>query len=76
MLKFCLIIMGLSLLFAGAFALPGEGFPYSRQHTAHLGPFEASARTRERIPIPAPIGWLLVVAGAGLVLTGAYSKGR
>ena len=37
---------------------------------------EATARTRERIDIPAPIGWILVAAGAGLLLTGAYVKNK
>ena len=75
MLKFCLLLGGLALFFVGAYSLPGEGFPFTRQHTAHLGPFEASARTREKISIPTPIGWVLVLAGAGLLLTGSYTKG-
>jgi hypothetical protein len=76
MRKFLLLLSGLFLLFLGAYSLPGEGIPYSKQRTAHIGPFEASARTRERIRIPTPIGWVLVLAGAGLLLTGAYSKGK
>ena len=75
MFKFLLLLGGLFLLFVGAYALPGEGIPFSKQHTAHIGPFEATARTREKITIPAPIGWVLVLAGTGLLLTGAYSKG-
>ena len=74
MLKLLLLLGGLFLLFVGAYSLPEEGIPYTRQHTAHIGPFEASARTREKIGIPAPVGWMLVLAGAGLLLTGAYSK--
>ena len=35
---------------------------------AQLGPFQATARTRERIDIPAPVGWMLVIAGSGLLL--------
>ena len=60
MLKFTLVLCGLLLLFGGAYSLPLEGFPYTKQHTARLGPFEASARTRERIDVPAPLGWVLV----------------
>ena len=74
MLKLLLLLSGLFLLFVGAYSLPEEGVPYMQQHTAHIGPFEASARTREKITIPAPIGWILVLAGAGLSLAGAYSK--
>ena len=76
MLKFTLVLCGLLLLFGGAYSLPLEGFPYTKQHTARLGPFEASARTRERIDVPAPLGWVLVAAGAGLVLAGAYTRKR
>mgnify|MGYP001331342672 CR=1 FL=1 len=76
MLKISLLLCGLLLLFAGAYSLPEEGFPYSRRHTARIGPFEASARTRERITIPAPAGWGMVAVGAGLLLAGAYAKKR
>lgn len=74
MLKFLLLVGGLVLLFAGAYSLPQEGIPYSKQHVARLGPFEATARTREKISVPAPLGWMLTLAGAGLLLTGAYAK--
>jgi len=74
MLKLLLLLGGLGLLFVGAYSLPEGGFPYSKQHTARLGPFEASARTREKIAIPAPVGWMLVLAGSGLALAGAYTK--
>jgi hypothetical protein len=74
MLKLLLLLGGLGLLFVGAYSLPEEGIPYSRQHTARLGPFEATARTRERIGIPAPLGWMLVLAGSGLALAGGYVK--
>lgn len=76
MRKFLLLVLGLCLLFLGAYSLPGAGIPYSKQHTAHLGPFEATARTREKIDIPTPIGWGLVLSGAGLLLAGAYVKGK
>lgn len=76
MLKFTLVLCGLLLLFGGAYSLPLEGFPFTKQHTARLGPFEASARTRERIDVPAPLGWVLVAAGTGLVLAGAYTRKR
>jgi hypothetical protein len=74
MRKFLLLLAGLALFFLGAYSLPQEGIPYSKLRTAKLGPFEASARTRESIHIPAPIGWMLVLAGTGLLLTGAYVK--
>lgn len=76
MRKFLFLFSGLILLFLGAYSLPGEGLPYSRRHIARLGPFEATARTRERITVPTPIGWGLVLVGAGLVLYGAYKKGK
>jgi len=76
MLKFTLVLCGLLLLFGGAYSLPLEGFPYTKRHTARLGPFEASARTRERIDVPAPLGWVLVAVGTGLVLAGAYTRKR
>jgi hypothetical protein len=76
MRKFLLLLIGLGLLFLGAYSLPQEGIPYTKRHTAQLGPFQATARTRERIDIPAPIGWMLVIAGSGLLLAGAYTKAR
>nr|WP_320133425.1 hypothetical protein [uncultured Holophaga sp.] len=76
MRKFLLLLIGLVLLFLGAYALPLEGLPYSKSHTARLGPFEATARTRHKITIPAPVGWGLAVVGAGLVLAGAYRKAK
>ncbi|MBP1628042.1 MAG: hypothetical protein H6Q00_2517 [Holophagaceae bacterium] len=76
MRKVVLLLLGLFLLFLGAYSLPQECIPYSTRHTARLGPFEASARTREKISVPSPIGWGLVIVGAGLVLVGAYKKGK
>lgn len=74
MLKPILLLGGLSLLFLGAYSLPMEGIPYSKQHVARLGPFEATARTREKIGIPTPIGWGLVLVGTGLLVAAAYTK--
>jgi hypothetical protein len=74
MRKLLLLLLGLVLLFLGAYSLPLGGIPFSRTHTAKLGPFEASARTPEKIDLPQPVGWMLVLAGSGLLLTGAYLK--
>jgi hypothetical protein len=76
MLKFLFLLAGLGLFFLGAYSLPEEGIPYLKLRTAHLGPFEASARTREKIDVPAPVGWVLVLAGTGLLLAGAYTGKR
>ena len=76
MKKWFLLPGGLLLLFLGAYSLPMEGIPYTKTHTAKIGPFEASARTNEKINVPAYAGWALVITGVGLAWVGTCGKER
>jgi len=58
------------LLAAGVLALAYGGFSYTRQtHDAKLGPLEISVSEKQRINVPVWAGVVLVVGGAGLLLT-------
>ncbi len=74
MKKALLVFGGLALFFLGAFSLPEGGLPYMKQHTAHLGPLEATARTRERIEMPGWLSGALALGGAAVTVAGAYLK--
>jgi len=59
------------LLAAGVLALVYGGFSYTRQtHDAKLGPLEISVSEKQRVNVPMWAGVILVVGGAGLLLTG------
>ena len=58
------------LLAAGVLALVYGGFSYTRQtHDAKLGPLEISVSEKQRVNVPMWAGVILVVGGAGLLLT-------
>lgn len=74
MKKGILLFVGSLLLFIGAYALPEEGIPYTKEHKTQFGPFEASARTREKIDMSPWLAWTLVLAGVGMSVSAAYGK--
>lgn len=62
-------VFGLVLLVLGVLALVYKGFTYTQEtHEAKLGPLELSVKDKERVTIPAWLGVVAVVAGAGLLL--------
>jgi len=64
-------IIAIVLLAAGVLALVYGGFSYTRQtHDAKLGPLEISVSEKQRVNLPVWAGVILVVGGAGLLLTG------
>ena len=63
-------MIAIVLLAAGVLALVYGGFSYTRQtHDAKLGPLEISVSEKQRINVPVWAGVVLVVGGAGLLLT-------
>ena len=65
------VIVGIVLIVAGALALAYQGFSYTRQReVVEVGPFSATAETRETIPIPPVLGGLAIAAGVVLILVG------
>jgi TRAP-type C4-dicarboxylate transport system permease small subunit len=64
-------LIAIVLLAAGVLALAYGGFSYTRQtHDAKLGPLEISVTEKQRVNVPVWAGVVLVVAGAGILLTG------
>lgn len=64
-------MIAIGLLVAGVLALAYGGFSYTREtHDAKLGPIEISVTEKQRVNVPMWAGVVLVVAGAGLLLTG------
>jgi uncharacterized membrane protein YidH (DUF202 family) len=64
-------ILGVVLIVAGLLALAFGGITYTRQEKIlDLGPVEATAEKRERIPLPPFLGGAAVVAGVLLLVAG------
>ena len=62
--------IAIALLAAGLLALVYGGFSYTREtHEAKLGPLEISVSEKQRVNVPMWAGAVLVVAGAGLLVT-------
>jgi len=65
-------IVGIAMLLLGAGVLVYRGYTVTREETVlNIGPLDVKATTREHVPIPAPLGWALVVGGI-LVLGGGF----
>jgi TRAP-type C4-dicarboxylate transport system permease small subunit len=63
--------IAIGLLAAGLLALAYGGFSYTREtHDAKVGPLEISVSENQRVNVPVWAGVVLVIAGAGLLLTG------
>jgi len=63
-------MIAIVLLAAGVLALVYGGFSYTRQtHDAKLGPLEISVSEKQRVNVPVWAGVVLVIGGAGLLLT-------
>jgi hypothetical protein len=60
-----IVLVGLGLL-----ALVYGGLSYTKQtHEAKLGPLEISVTEKQRVNVPVWAGVILVIGGAGLLLT-------
>jgi hypothetical protein len=62
-------IVGTILIVIGIVALVWGGISYTREETVvDLGPLEATAETRETIPLPPVLGGIALVAGIVLLV--------
>lgn len=68
-------IIGLVLVIVGLISLLWGGISWTRERTVvDLGPIEARAEERERIPLPPIFGGLALAAGAVLLLVRERSR--
>lgn len=71
-MKKTLSVIGIGLIIIGVIALALQGINYTtKDKIIDLGPVEASAETKHRLPLPPLLGGLALVSGVVLVLAGA-----
>jgi TRAP-type C4-dicarboxylate transport system permease small subunit len=64
-------ILAIVFLVAGVLALVYGGFSYTKEtHEAKIGPLEVSLSERKHVNVPVWAGVALVVAGAGILVSG------
>jgi hypothetical protein len=67
--------VGIILIAIGIVALVWGGISWTREKTiVDLGPLEATAETRERIPLPPVIGGIALIAGIVLLVVPARRR--
>lgn len=65
-------IAGILLIVLGVVALAYGGISYTREETVlDIGPVEATAETRETIPLPPLLGGLALAGGIVLLIAGS-----
>ena len=68
-------IVGLILIVLGVVALAYGGISYTRREKVlDIGPIEATAETRETIPLPPLLGALSLVGGVALLIAGSRRR--
>jgi hypothetical protein len=68
-------IMGLLLIVIGVVALAVGGISYTKKEkVVDIGPIEATAETRETIPLPPLLGGLALVGGVALLIAGSRRR--
>lgn len=68
-------IVGLILIVLGVVALAYGGISYTRREKVlDVGPIEATAETRETIPLPPLLGALSLVGGVALMIAGSRRR--
>jgi uncharacterized membrane protein YidH (DUF202 family) len=69
------LILGVVLIVFGVLALAYGSFSYTREkEVLDLGPIEATAETRETIPLPPILGGAAIVGGIALVVAGSRRR--
>ena len=64
-------IIGVVLIVVGVLALALGSISYTKEETVlDIGPIEATAKTRESIPLPPLLGGLALAGGVALVFMG------
>jgi uncharacterized membrane protein YidH (DUF202 family) len=70
-----LTIVAILLIVAGVLVLAYGGFSYTRdKKVIDLGPIEATARTRETVPIPPLVGGAAIAGGIVLLVVGSRRR--
>lgn len=65
-------IAGILLIVLGVVALAYGGFSYTkREKIVDLGPIQATAETRETVPLPPILGGLALAGGIVLLIAGS-----
>jgi hypothetical protein len=68
-------IVGLVLIVIGVIGLAYGGITYTRREKVlDIGPIEATAEKRERIPLPPVLGGAALVGGIVLVVVGGRGR--
>jgi hypothetical protein len=68
-------IVGILLIVLGVVALAYGGFSYTRsEEIVDLGPIQATAETRETVPLPPILGGLALAGGIVLLIAGSRKK--
>jgi hypothetical protein len=68
-------IVGLLLIVIGVVALALGGISYTKKEkVVDIGPIEATAETRETIPLPPVLGGLALVGGVALLIAGSRRR--
>lgn len=74
-MKSNLTIIGVVLALIGGGMLAYQGFYVTKEESVlKVGPLDVQAKTRERVTIPPAIGWICVIAGVAMIVSGAASK--
>jgi len=70
-------MLGVILIILGALAIAYKGFTYEKtEQIAKVGPFEATAKKQETVPIPAWVGAVGIGVGALLLVAGGRGGKR
>ncbi len=68
-------LVGILLIVLGIVSLAFRGINYTRhEKVLDLGPIQATAETRERIPLPPILGGIALIGGVALVIAGSRKK--
>ena len=69
------LIAGIALIVLGAAVLGYDHYTYTTtEQVLKIGPLTATAEKSHTVSFPPILGWLLVVAGAGVLIFGSRSK--
>lgn len=68
-------IAAIALIVFGVLALAYGGISYTREKkVVDIGPIEATAKTRETIPLPPLLGAAAIVGGIAMLVVGARKR--
>ena len=68
-------ITGIILIVLGVISLAYGGISYTKEEKVlDIGPLEATAKTRETIPLPPLLGALTLVGGVALMIAGSRKR--